>query len=417
MTDVQTKLPDNRIYYLLAMSGSLFSFLKKYNEDPHRLDHWTNLNKKDMRFYKNVPNGYFHHKDLLISAIGIKGTTKPGAKTFKESLGIDDNDGIKVFVDSGGYSIASGAISRDDWTDKDAFDVSVKNGNIFPILDVPIIGNGDFDKCLKISKESAEYYNIHKPDNGEIILNVAQGRNQKEFQKWVDSISKVKLDGWAMGSSHKGNSKEVMKSLFFMLTSGVLDGAKAFHVFGVSSAEINIYLAAIKHAIRNQPELKLNFDITFDSSSPLRAAAFMQYFMHTKDTGFSTSQFTNTVDWSAIANHKFEEGLWCDCPVCSTVTDFGAMMNHKSSIEQVMWCSYHNLYALLSYIKKVNALVEMCYHVDGLHEHIFPPRIARNILTIYEAFSNLQQGESIIHHKFIGMDIDDDKSTLEEFFG
>lgn len=409
-----------QIRYFIAMNSSMFSFLKKIERtNGESISHFHNLNKKDMRFHKKVPNGYFHHGDLLIAAQGLKSTIKEG-KTFRESLGITKNDDVTVFVDSGGYSLASGALSRDEWTDEDAFNVSIMNGDIFPILDVPIVGNGDFDKCLKYSCDSAVYYKANKPGNGEIILNVAQGRNQSEFKKWVDAISKTQLDGWAMGSSHKGNSKEIIKSMFFMLTSGVLKDSKAFHVFGVSSAEINIYLAAIKYALRANEELRFNFDITFDSSSPLRAAAFMQYFMYMKDNGFSSSTFTNRVDWNQLQGHKFEDGIWCDCPVCSTITDFPSMMNYaarnESSLESVMWCSYHNFYVLKQYISKVSALVELCYVLPGLTENMFPPKIARNIQTIYEAFSNIACGEEIINRKFEATDIFDGSASLEDFF-
>jgi hypothetical protein len=219
-----------------------------------------------------------------------------------------------------------------------------------------------------------------------------------------------------MGSSHKGNPKEIIRSVFFMLNSGVLKGAKTFHIFGVSNAEINIYFAALKHAIRNHKELDLNFDITFDSSYPLRSAAFMQYFMYLKDTGFSSTCFTNRVDWKKMNPDAFKEGFFCDCPVCSTVKDFHGMMNAESTQEQSTWCAYHNLYSIKQYMKKVDAIVEMCYPIEGLLDNFFPAKIARNIKTIYEAVDNMPHSEFIISNKFVAVDVDN-SANLNDFFG
>jgi len=403
--------------YLLAMSGNLLHVLRKYNEQGILPPYYVNIGKKhDIRFYKKGVNSYFHHGDLLFSAFHFRTHVKKG-KTLASVMGLDNDPNNMIFIDSGGYSIATGTTTLDKWGNKDAFDISIQNGNIFPILDIPPVAGTDFDECLKLSYESAKYYKAHKPGNGEIILNVAHGRNLVETKKWTDKISKVELDGWAVGSSHEGNPKQIIKGLFFMLTSGYLEKAKAFHIFGVSSASMCIYFAAIKHAIRKNPKLKYDFNLTFDSSYPVRTAAFGRYFMFPKFDGFTDIVFSNKCDWSKLSSDDFEDGFICDCPVCQDITDFHGMMNNPEGnvAEAFAWSSLHNIYQMKKYIRQVSTLVEMTCDMPELGEHILPSKVNKNIQVIMEAFDNIPKGEEIIERKFEAVEVSSGAS-LDGFF-
>lgn len=395
--------------FLLALSGGSLTAIKKYVDG-----NWNQRNlSKSFKFYNKNSGSYFHHPDMLFSAFHMKPVLK--GRTIWEVLDIDKTEDRLVFIDSGGYSIATGAVSRDKWTDEDAFKLSIANGNLFPILDIPVTPDADFDEHLKISKNSAQYYKANKPGDGEIILNVAHGRHIEEVKRWVDSISQVELDGWALGSSHRGNPKEILKGMFYMLTSGVLDKAKAFHVFGVSSASMIIYFAAVKHAIKRN-KLKYNFDLTFDSSYPMRTFAFGHFFAFRKFDGFVNITLTNKVDWTQLRDDDFDDGFFCNCPVCSDIKSFPSLMKDEKSDERGMWGSLHNLHEMLLYKRQIEAMVEMCMDVPDLVNSIFPAQIARNILVIQEAFENIPQGEAIINRKFEYKDIDSGNS-LEDFFG
>jgi hypothetical protein len=400
------------IKYYLAMSGGTLGELAKFTHQREKME-FNNLDK-DIRFYNEVPagSGYFYHNKLLFSAVHIKPLMKKYG-SIKTALQLDDK--VDVFIDSGGYSLATGAVAMDKWTNADAFKLSIENGHIYPILDLPVTPDADFDKHLRISKESAQYYHDRKPDKGEIILNVAHGRHLGEVKRWVDDISKVKLDGWALGSSHRGNPKEILKGMFYMLSCGVLTESQAFHIFGVSSASMIIYFAAVKHAIKRNKKLKFKFDITFDSSYPLRTAAFGNFYMYRKFDGFTGIKFTNTIDWSGLQKDDFEEGFFCQCPVCAQIKNIGGILNAERSNELGMWISLHNVNTMLQYKKEIECLVEMCMDVPGLAPHIFPAQIARNIEVIGEAFDNITIGEEIITRKFIASDIAE-SGSLEEFF-
>jgi hypothetical protein len=401
------KSPDN--VFLLALSGGSLTAIKKYVEG-----NWTQRNlTKSFKFYNKDSGSYFYHPHMLFSAFHMKPVLK--GRTIWEVLEINKNEPRMVFIDSGGYSIATGAVAIDKWTNKQAFDLSVANGNLFPILDIPVTPTADFDRHLAISKKSAQYYKDNKPNEGEIILNVAHGRHMGEVKRWIDDISEVELDGWALGSSHRGNPKEILKGMFYMLTSGVLDNAKAFHVFGVSSASMIIYFAAVKHAIKRN-NMKYNFDLTFDSSYPMRTFAFGHFFAFRKFDGFVNVTLTNTVDWSTLKDDDFDGGFFCNCPVCSDLKSFPNLMKDPKSDERGMWGSLHNLHEMLMYKRQIEAMVEMCMDVDGLVHSIFPAAIARNILVIQEAFNNISVGEEIINRKFEYKDIDE-ATSLEGFFG
>ncbi len=402
--------------FLLAISGTFLRTMKQYTSDKEaciKKYDMQNLIDKDIRIYK--PGSFFHHNDLLFSAFHFKSQLNKGKSTLYDVLGLERTN--TIFIDSGGYSISTGAVDKDKWTSKDAFELSINNGNIFPILDIPVTPSASFDDCLKSSMDSAVYYKANQPHKGEIILNVAHGRNLTEVKTWVDKISKIELDGWALGSSHGGNPKEIVKGLFFMLTSGVLKDSKAFHVFGVSSASMIIYFAALKHAIKKS-NLGLNFDITFDSSYPLRAAAFGHFFQFTKFDGFSNITLTNQVDWNKLSDDDFEDGFFCDCPVCNEIKDFKQMVLSPMAGqgEFILWNQLHNTYQQKRYIRQISSLVEMCCDIPELLPHVFPAQIGRNISVIIEAFDNPTIGEELINRKFIAKDVDNGDATLDDFF-
>ena len=96
-----------------------------------------------------------------------------------------------------------------------ALDFSVKNGDIFPILDAPVIENSNFDKSLT-NPLKAPGIRDNRPNKGEIILNVAHGRNLDELKRWIDVVSSVQLDGWGLGSFHRNSTNEILKHIFYM---------------------------------------------------------------------------------------------------------------------------------------------------------------------------------------------------------
>jgi hypothetical protein len=138
----------------------------------------------------------------------------------------NNNPDLKVMVDSGGYQLQTGQVRREEWTNRKALDYSVKNGDIFPVLDSPLVPYADFKKNRRETFESALYYRDHRPGRGEVILNVAQGRDLGELERWLELMAKVELDGWALGSSsrngkHPSTKKLVEGGIFYVAVGGL----------------------------------------------------------------------------------------------------------------------------------------------------------------------------------------------------
>ena len=85
--------------------------------------------KKSVRVFNKNSNSYFHYPWLLLAA-----NEHHRKKNYRKQIGAETS---RVFVDSGGFSLAMGKTSQKTYTDRQALDWSEKNGDIFPILDRP----------------------------------------------------------------------------------------------------------------------------------------------------------------------------------------------------------------------------------------------------------------------------------------
>jgi queuine/archaeosine tRNA-ribosyltransferase len=357
--------------------------------------------RKDPRVFTNHPDAFFHHSRVLVSA-PIADRLKLGF-TLKELFYNHDHS---IFIDSGGFQIQTGQVRREEWTSARALAYSVKNGHIFPILDSPILPHDDFNKNLAESYESARYYSDHRPNASEIVLNVAHGRNLKELKRWIDEISKITLDGWALGSSYNGNndkSKDLLQAIFLMLRSGILDKAKLFHVFRVGKPETILYLTILNELIRRyRPDLK--FEISFDCSTPLVMAKNGKFYRFTSYDRRKVIQLAKE-HLPNLANKEFQ---LCDCPVCRyTEINFNKLMNSKRQ-ELQLWIGLHNIYADICFQRDIASTVHLSVSAS-LERYTFSSQITHNIGIIQQAVRNLRLSEQIIEHM-----VDTEKSEQEE---
>ena len=360
--------------YYPAISGvSLQALVDLYRG---RQPNWHCL-RKDPRIFTPKVDAYFRYDRVLVSA--------PIADRRKLEFTLKDlfaNPDLKIFVDSGGYQIQTGQIKRDEWTDAMALDYSLRNGTIFPILDSPVLLNSDFKRNLAETDRSAQYYRNNRPNAGETILNTAHGRDLDEIKRWVEIMSKVELDGWGLGSLSNRNPKQLLKAAFYMLRSGLLDNAKVFHVFGMSKLRTVLYLTIfLEYVRRYRPDLK--FDISYDSSYPLRTAIFAN--------GAVSIRLAKSSDLSRLPDKDF---MLCDCPVCqNTETNYKRLIEAN---ELQLFFALHNTYRLIRHQKSIAQLVHLSAGVDGLELYQFPKQDAVNIGIIREAFENMALSETII---------------------
>lgn len=369
--------------YFPSISTATVSYMAK-KTDKQFIEGSPNF-QKGFRFF-NKDAGYYYHPHILLSAVHLHNKTND----VREYLDIDNR--CNLFIDSGGFQLATGAIKEKNWNNEKAFSWSMNNGNIFPILDRPPIRGIDINKNLKLSYESAEYYNRNrKKGDNKIILNVVHGNDQNSFKKWMNKMAEVNLDGWALGSSHEGNPKAILIALFDMINEGVLTKKdKVLHVFGVSTSINMIYFDIIQKCLHEQGYRTV---LTYDSSYFQRSLGFGHYFLWNKFSGITNITFTNKCDYSKIDKNMRPP---CDCPVCEGITDLNRYFSNSEDF--YMLGILHNLNKMLSYKKSVYNLLN--YNVDGLWDYIFPADIKYNLNLIIEAMNNPKMGAEIIKKKF-----------------
>lgn len=401
--------------FLPAISTATTGYLAKHS-DQSFMEYSPENIVKSFRFFNRSSDTYFYHPYVLISAAHLF----KHCEDVREHLGMDKE--TMVFIDSGGYSLASGAIKEKDWDDEKAFNWSMKNGNIFPILDRPLIPKCDYNRHLDLSFKSAEYYATNRPSKDfKVILNVVQGRTKQEMSKWIDKMSQVPLNGWAHGG-HKGHMSSIVSVILELVNRGLMEHSSLHHVFGVSSASSMVYFAVIQDELQ---KMGFKTQLTYDSSYFQRSFAFGNYFLYKKFDGMVNIRLSNRYDWTHVPKGT---KVPCDCPLCSNVKDVPNFFNDPMVFYMIG--AMHNLYQMLSYKRSIENLLHFgevqpgkdkktgeVYDVEPFLKTALPTKMWQNICAIKKAFASPKSGYEIMKREFNDKDVAKSKRTLNHLLG
>jgi hypothetical protein len=234
--------------------------------------------------------------------------------------------------DSGGYQICSGATKWKPELTQQSFDWLERNSDVAMNLDIPprLKYEGKFRECLDISKENFKYFADHQSGNTD-YLNVIQGGDEFEFQKWYDEVKQFPFQGWAIGGS--GFSYYKFLSGLMVLLNGKEHhnpNVKYVHILGTSRVTYFLLLLQLQKSLE---EIGSDIVVTTDSSSPDRAVVFGTYYM-----GYSLKRGT----WEAIgfpneANHEelVDEFVSLENPTFPFVTDFDTELSKHVDFRDV----------------------------------------------------------------------------------
>ena len=344
---------------------------------------------KSFRFYEeDNDNSFFKYPYLLISAAH---NYKKG--DLRTKINFPKTDEHMLFIDSGGFQLATGALDESKYGDKTALEWSDKNGDIFPILDRPpyITGKSGvedsvfFKTCLKKSVISAKYYSDNRSNPDAKILNVLHGRTMEDLEYWYKFLSPFKFEGWAGGGVH--TLAELLRSVLFLKKKGEFDrkGEKVFyHIFGISKASFMPYIEYVQHLFN---KAGYNLVISFDSSYPMKTSAFGNYFLYTSITGISQMKWSN--QWKELYEKKLTDAhrLPCPCPICTSVTDIREFLREPKVFYNI--AAAHNLYRFFDFKRTIENLVFL--DMPELWESSFDSITRRNFKIIEKAF-NMKKG-------------------------
>ncbi|QRY67971.1 hypothetical protein JVX98_27115 [Ensifer sp. PDNC004] len=268
-----------------------------------KLGHSVHL-KRDFSFRESDLNfldpasGLFHYPYALYSA-GQAAKSDSAAKQAS-SVSARDRNRTTIIGDSGGFQIQQGTIAfAGDETCERMLRWLEGNADFAMTLDFPTggigsgnvaahasrliaqghnlqamaAGNGlsvDYNACLQQSLINLNYFSTHRRPGATNLLNVIQGRTERESKVWYDAVKGYGLEGWAFAGTHQSAFSMSMARLLDMYDDGLLQKARWIHFLGISTLEPAYLFTTILRGLRR---INPDIGVSFDTSSPFLAAA------------------------------------------------------------------------------------------------------------------------------------------------
>ena len=302
--------------FLPAISGFYATFVGKQRDpvngpyvDPARMP--AGIPDMEMMNWLNDQKGLFPYKWSLYS--GGHANLDLNKQDWSEDMVRNRDPNTLMLGDSGGFQIAKG-LWEGDWKANSGCPKAQKKreavlkwldniSNYCMTLDIPtwVIHDKKASDACQIStlqeavdatKYNNEYFMANrkgKNNGGTKILNVLQGANHTDADRWYDLMKDycdpvkypdTHFDGWAMGGQNMCDVHLVLRRLVALrhdnlLQEGVHDW---MHFLGTSKLEWAVLLTDIQRAIRKY--VNPAFTISFDCASPFLATANGQVYHH-----------------------------------------------------------------------------------------------------------------------------------------
>lgn len=261
---------------------------------------WGSVTNHDLQFL-NPSSKLFYYPWCLYSA---GQAAKTAAMADKENWLTRAKSDPKVTVlgDSGGFQVQQGTITfKPDTTERmlrwmervatHSMTLDFPTGGISLGSLVPHIQrlekagstiNADAKKhrfstgfmaCLIQSEINLDVFQRLRVPGETQLLNVIQGRNDRESQFWYDRVKGYNLEGWAFAGNHHTQLSMTLRRLIEMQKDGHLAQTKWIHFLGISTLRAGVALTYLQRAMRRHKLGAADVQLSFDSSSPTQAAA------------------------------------------------------------------------------------------------------------------------------------------------
>ena len=251
----------------------------------------------------NDTQGLFPYRWALYSAGHANlDLTKPDPR---EDMMRNRGKHTTLLCDSGGFQIAKG-VWEGDWKDptcpraQKKRDAALKwldgMADYGMTLDIPTwtanvpgatkkTGIRNYDDAVRATHYNNEYFIKHRrgvAEGGTKFLNVLQGANHNEADRWYDLMKQYcdprqypgrHFNGWGMGGQNMCDVHLVLRRLVMLIHDGLLEQGihDWMHFLGTSRLEWALLLTDIMRAVRRYHNP--NFTISFDCASPFLATA------------------------------------------------------------------------------------------------------------------------------------------------
>lgn len=372
-----------RTIFFNVLTGSISGMFAKSEEE---ISSSPNV-PQSVRWYNKSVNPVFYEPSILISCPHNR-----NKKEIRKDMMIDDD--CFVFVDSGGFQLATQVVTEKEYTREIALEWSEKHGDVFPILDMPVSsGNRTPQETLDFSVKSAKYYYENRQNPHCFILNVLSANRHSNMEHWYNSIKDFKFNGWAYGG-HKNYAKAIIQSILFLESKGEFKRAETpiLHMFGTTSFAVLPYILYAQYLL---DKMDINCLLTFDSSSASALANYGKYILTCAPTGITNLKISNK---DFMTKNLEGKTFGCDCPVCKGITDLDYLFSDQGKWQYYSLLAIHNYYKMNQFKRDIEHLF-MLDCKETLHS--FPTFMVKNFKAMDKAFKAMgKKGIHIIENEF-----------------
>lgn len=125
-----------------------------------------------------------------------------------------------------------------------------------------------FLACLFQTVRNNRYYRMHRRTGATKVLNIVQGRNERESKFWFERMLQFHFDGWTFAGKHHSQLAMTCRRLIEMRDLGHLRQGQWLHFLGVSTLRVGVGLSMLQRALRCYTDAK-DIQLSFDSGSPV----------------------------------------------------------------------------------------------------------------------------------------------------
>ena len=127
-----------------------------------------------------------------------------------------------------------------------------------------------FLACLFQTVRNNRYYRWHRKTGTTKILNIIQGRNERESKFWFVRMKQFHFDGWTFAGKHHSELAMTCRRLIELRDLGLLGPGQWLHFLGVSTMRVGAGLSFLQRALRKHTDAT-DIQLSFDSGSPVDA--------------------------------------------------------------------------------------------------------------------------------------------------
>jgi hypothetical protein len=372
-------IENRKATFFQVLTGSIFTSLNQVTDEEFNSGAIPNF-QKSPRWYSKEAKPYVYDPHVLVSSAHYC-----HIKDLREKMAAD-KDTI-VFVDSGGYQLATGV--KPKHTREKALEWSEVNGNLFPILDMPASRKYPLQHAIDFTVDSAKYYAENRTNKDCLVMNVLSSNDSLGMEKWYNAVKDFPLDGWCYGG-HGNYLKAIIQSILFLEMKGEFKKGSNLHIFGTTSLGVIPYIIYAQYLLNKKG---IDCQLSFDSSYAFRNASFGKYFIFPSFAGMGTLVLSNKFDWSGLTEFSH---FGCDCPICQGVTDIGKLFEQGSHFYNII--GMHNFCMLMDYKAIIEGFVST--NVPGMIDSL-PTEMKNNFESMRLAFDKMgKKGIDIIGDKF-----------------